>query len=111
MIKKKKIVLLLVTANPRCERGNFASEETSLASSDWTSDVFSLAKCDRTENYVTLGAKTGKPPPFVNMSERFPDAGSVDNLISEQENKATLQKKKRKKKTTTTRCKTFANIF
>jgi len=29
------------------------------------------------------------------MSERFVDVGSVDNLIAEQENKATLQKTQR----------------
>jgi len=41
-------------------------------------------------SYVILGAKTGKLP-FFKMSERFVDAGLVDNFIAEQENKATLQ--------------------
>jgi len=54
-------------------------------------DDFSLMKSDRTGNYVILGAKAGKPP-FFKMPERFVDAGSVDNFIAEQENKAILQK-------------------
>ena len=73
--------LFLATANQRRERLNFTSEKTSFAASDWTKDVFSLVKSDRTGNYVILGAKTGKPP-FFKMSERFVDAG--------QENKATV---------------------
>ena len=52
---------------------------------------FSLVKSDRTGNYVILGAKAGKPP-FFKMPERFVDAGSVDNFIAEQENKAILQR-------------------
>ena len=59
---------------------------------------FSLMKGDGTTSHVILGAKTGKPPFY------FKDVSSVDNFISEQENKATLQKN-------TTKCKTFANLF
>ena len=50
-------------------------------------------KNDRTGNYVILGAKTGKL--LLKMSEGFVDAGSVDNFIVKQENKARLQKTQR----------------
>jgi len=50
-------------------------------------------KNDRTGNYVILGAKTGKL--LLKMLEGFVDAGSVDNFIVEQENKARLQKTQR----------------
>ena len=56
--------------------------------------MVSLVKSDRTGNFVILGGKTGKPL-FFKMSERFVDAGSVENFIAEQGNKGTLQKTQR----------------
>ena len=55
-----------------------------------TMNVWLDERC--TGSHVILGAKTCKPPLYFEMSERFVNAGSVDNFIAEQENKATLQK-------------------
>ena len=75
--------------------------------------IYSAAfECVNLSMYITMQATSSLVRKLASclfifkMSERFVDVGSVDNLIVEQENKATLQKKKN-----TTRCKTFTNFF
>ena len=47
-----------------------ANGELSLAASEWTNDVFSVVKSDRTGNHLTFGAKTGKPPFYFQDAEK-----------------------------------------
>jgi hypothetical protein len=51
------VVRNFATAHQRPERWNFTSETTSFAPSDWTNDVFSLVKNDRTGKYVAFHRK------------------------------------------------------
>jgi hypothetical protein len=67
--------------------------------SDWTNDVFSLVKNDRTgkiRSFSTTKILARNLSQFeVKMAARFTGGDSVDNFISEQENKATSQKTER----------------
>ena len=67
------------------------SETTSFAPSDWTNDVFSLVKNDRTGKYVFRNLfQFENQNGCVIYGRRF---RSVDNFISEQENKARTSQK------------------
>ena len=67
----EKIVLFFVTANQQREWLTVTSEKTSfIAASEWTNDVFSAVKSDRTRNHLTFGAKTGKPPFYFQDVEK-----------------------------------------
>ena len=74
--------------------------------SDWTNDVFLPVKNDRSGKYVRFPPQTFWRESYFNlkieMAARFTDAGSVDNFISEQENKASSHKNR-------TRCKTITH--
>ena len=77
----EKIVLFLVTANQRREQRTFASEKTSFAASDWTNDVSSLVKSDRTGTTSLLARKLASRlfifKMSVIMSVRFRDVSSI----------------------------------
>ena len=53
---------------------------------------FSLVKVIKRQATSSLARKLASRLFIFKMSERFVDAGSVDNFIAEQENKTTLQK-------------------
>ena len=67
--------------------------------------VFHQRKVIVRETTSSLARKLARRPFIFKMSKRFVDAGSVDNFIAEQENKATLKKARRDVK------KIFASLF
>jgi hypothetical protein len=91
------IVRNFATANQRRERWNFTSETTSFAPSDCTNDIFSPVKNDRTGKYVRFTQQTFWRKTYFNlkikMAAWFTDTISIDNFISEQENKASTSQK------------------
>ncbi len=70
-------------------RWNVTSEKSSFAAFNWTNDVLSLVRNDRTVDYFIF--PFGRNLKNQNGFE-ICDAGSVDEFISEQENKSTAKK-------------------
>ena len=50
--QRRIIIPQLAAANQQRERWNVTSEKSSFAAFDWTNDVFSLVRNDRTVDYV-----------------------------------------------------------